>query len=103
MGFESTVCSLSTLIGYSLKLDRFYQATRRRNNNLERIRTQVENEIIDELVEWSMYIYATGEGFQGDIKVDLYLVSSFTSAELACQSIGGNYYLLQSTLCLRDS
>lgn len=38
---------------------RFYQATRRRHNNHERIRTQVENEIIDELAQWSMYTYAT--------------------------------------------
>ncbi|KAG8823710.1 hypothetical protein FRC18_010687 [Serendipita sp. 400] len=38
---------------------RFYQATRMRANNIERIRTKVEDSIIDELIEWSMYIYAT--------------------------------------------
>ncbi|CCA68831.1 hypothetical protein PIIN_02692 [Serendipita indica DSM 11827] len=38
---------------------RFYQAARLRANNMERIRTDIENDIIDELTEWSMYIYAT--------------------------------------------
>jgi proteasome activator subunit 4 len=38
---------------------RYYQSTRMRSNNMERIRTKIEDAIIDELVELSMYIYAT--------------------------------------------
>jgi hypothetical protein len=61
MGLESAVRLQWLHLGFQLSSDSYYQASRRRNNNLERIRTPVENEIIDELVEWSMYIYATGE------------------------------------------
>jgi len=39
---------------------RFYQSARARWVNLERIRTKIENEMIDELAEWSMYIYPAG-------------------------------------------
>lgn len=38
---------------------RYYHSTRMRNNNIERIRTEIEDAIIDELVELSMYVYAT--------------------------------------------
>ncbi|PVF98837.1 hypothetical protein CPB86DRAFT_757643 [Serendipita vermifera] len=38
---------------------RFYRATRMRSNSLERIRTDIENSMIDELIEWSMCLYAT--------------------------------------------
>jgi hypothetical protein len=61
MGLESSVRLQWSHLVFQLSSDSYYQASRRRNNNLERIRTPVENEIIEELVEWSMYIYATGE------------------------------------------
>ena len=43
-----------------LIFERRYNAARLRWNTIERLRGELENQLIDELTEWSMWHYATG-------------------------------------------